>query len=80
MAGMAEREVIRYMEVLEKAELEAVVALLAFFNDASEQLSASKQPTSFLAGCIMAALTAEAAMTADSTCVTSKCTRKMCDG
>ena len=49
MAGVAERDEVRqHMEVLEKEELEAVVAVLAFFNDASKQLSASKQPTGFL--------------------------------
>ena len=49
MAGVADREeVIRHMEELEKEELEAVVSLLGFFDDASKQLSASKQPTSFL--------------------------------
>ena len=41
------------MEVLEKAELEAVVSLLSFFNSASQQLSASKQPTGFLVPLMM---------------------------
>ncbi|KAF0299734.1 PiggyBac transposable element-derived protein 4 [Amphibalanus amphitrite] len=48
MAGVADREMIRHMEELEKEELRAVVSLLGFFDDASKQLSASKQPTRFL--------------------------------
>ena len=49
MPGVAEREEIAQpMEMLENAELESVVAVLAFFNNASKQLSASKQPTGFL--------------------------------
>ncbi|KAF0299737.1 hypothetical protein FJT64_003437 [Amphibalanus amphitrite] len=57
MAGVADREeMIRHMEELEE-ELQAVlsqgilsevVSTLGFFDDASKQLSASKQPTRFL--------------------------------
>ena len=49
LAGVAEREEVgRQMELLDKEDLEAVVGVLQFFNEASKKLSASSQPTGFL--------------------------------
>ena len=55
LEGVADREsVVVLVDLLGKTDLTVVVEALRLFNDASLQLSASKQPTGFLVPLVLA--------------------------